>query len=201
MSATSFYNEKFLYVVICFAIVLGSYFFRRTRVDWAWLAGGMAFTVGADYFLVMHDAHLPGVAVFCFAHVCYGLRAARWGRRGVWLFAGVGAAVAVLFMYGAVLGLATLYAGLFGFSIYMNIKKRKELNNAPLVLVGLFLFALCDVCVLLFNIPRYVGIWPNLVRVLPLVWWFYLPAQGLLAVSAVRWGNIFRKYTKLCDND
>jgi len=185
--ATNVYHIKFYYVLICFLVALGSYFFCHNRRDWAWLAGGMAFTAGADYFLILHNAHLPGVAVFCFTHLCYGMRAHRFPlRRVVFVFALVGMATALCVAMDEIMALALLYASLFAISLLLHIKHRRTLHNAPLILTGLILFALCDIFVLLYNVPRYLGIMQELRRVSPLIWLFYLPAQSLLAVSAVR---------------
>jgi hypothetical protein len=167
-------------------VALGSYFFCRSKRDWAWLAGGMAFTLGADYFLILQNAHLTGIAVFTFTHVCYALRTQYFNRkRVIFVFSVVGAAVVMISAVNELTVLAGFYASLFAINIRLNIKHRKTMHNAPLILTGLILFALCDVCVLLFNIPRLVGALPMLERVYPLIWIFYLPAQTLLAVSAV----------------
>lgn len=189
---------KFVFIGICFAVVLGSYFFRRSTRDWGWLAGGMAFTLGADYFLVLHDNHVPGIAVFCFVHVCYGLRAYHSGKeqtdwkRVIFIFALVGAIILLLVWLESVLLLGGLYAALFATNLRVNTNYRKALHNAPLVLTGLHLFMLCDICVLLFNIPRYFGILPALDAVFPFIWIFYLPAQVLLAFSAVNYKKILK---------
>jgi hypothetical protein len=178
-------DPKFIYVVLCFIVALGSYFLCRDKRDWAWLAGGMAFTVGADCFLVLRDAHIPGVSVFCFAHACYMMRAVRWPwKRVVIFFLIIGCAVSVMVLFGLLTVLVGLYAALFIASITANVRYRKSLPNAPLVLTGLVLFALCDIGVLLYNIPRYAGGYAVLARVYPFIWLFYLPAQSLLALSA-----------------
>ncbi|MCL2187534.1 MAG: lysoplasmalogenase family protein [Defluviitaleaceae bacterium] len=156
----------------------------------------MAFTVGADYFLVLHDIHITGVSVFWFAHIFYAARAVNSGitsytgrasfRQG-FCYVVIICALGARFVTGLgnVLIPVVVYACLFGASIFLNFYYRRTLHNAPLVLAGLVLFVLCDICVMLFNIPRYFDVLENFMRLLPLIWVFYLPAQALLAVSAI----------------
>lgn len=223
------YFLKFLYICICFLIALVSYFFCRSRRDWVFLTAGMAFTVGADFFLILHNRHVPGVAIFCFTHVFYALRA--WdGRKlkilerypkpfrfrgvyaptlsgchrhatprkeghknfftsplwGIVTGAGLISIIILFVLWGNVLALAAVYAALFIISLALNFCYRRSLHNPWIVLTGLIFFALCDIAVALMNVPRYLGIFPSLVRVYPFIWLFYLPSQTLLAISAVR---------------
>ncbi|MCL2499752.1 MAG: lysoplasmalogenase family protein [Defluviitaleaceae bacterium] len=158
----------------------------RNKRDWAWLAGAMAFTVTADFFLVLHDAHVPGVAVFCFAHVCYMMRACPLnGKRIASVFVTVALAAAITVSFNGIIVLAGLYAFLFGLNIRLHIKRRKTVHNGLWIVVALVLFVLCDLSVLLYNVPRYAGGWPTLEGIFPLIWLFYVPSQGLLAVSAI----------------
>jgi len=66
---------KFAFIAGCFTIALLSYFFTWSKRDWGWLTLALGFTLAADFFLILHNLHLPGVAVFCFAHVAYIFRA------------------------------------------------------------------------------------------------------------------------------
>ena len=150
----------------------------------------MAFTLLADYFLVLHDLHLPGVIVFCFAHVAYILRVANDRLRPFGIYASV--LIALIFI-GVWLGLdgifiaAGVYATLFITNIYVNARYRT--HNHALVLTGLLLFAACDICVLIFNLPVYMNAPVWLRQIHPLIFVFYVPSQALLALSAVRWGG------------
>lgn len=157
-----------------------------------WLAGGLAFTVGADYFLILQNWHLPGVVIFCFAHVCYILRA-REGKGAKMLFFVV-ALLLALTAYMGIKWVAILYAGLFCANITTNFiyfksdKARLSKSNRTLFLGGLILFALCDINVLLFNLPIYFSSvsWPSwLSYTFYLIWVFYIPSQILLACSGV----------------
>ena len=178
---------KFAFVAGCLVLAGLTYFRCHCRRDWAWLVVGLGFTVGADYFLVLHNEHLAGVAVFCFVHVCYILR--RIGdsvKKAVAAFAVVGVLVAVAFFNGSVIMLGAVYASLFVANIVINLKTRLPKLNWALTLAGLVLFALCDINVLLFNLPRYFDVAHGISNVVfPLIWVFYLPSQLLLAISAL----------------
>ena len=198
---------KFAFVAACFGVALASYFFCRSRKDWLWLVLGLAFTVAADYFLVLHGLHYIGVAVFCFAHVAYIVRAVNASpgglRRVLPVLAVIVAALAYFVLALCVLSwlnrihsssrvfviifsvetVAIVYALLFITNIYVSARYIR--HNRVLVIAGLLLFAACDICVLLFNLPFYFGAPGWLRGVFPLIWVFYLPSQALLAVSAV----------------
>jgi len=184
---------KFIFIVACFVIAATSYFFCQSKKDWAWLIAGLLFTVGADYFLVIQNHHLMGVAVFCFAHVCYilrGLNSEKHKQKMALVVAPfLTMAIVIAFANGAIFVLAGIYATLFSLNIAVNLKFCKI--NKPIVLTGLILFALCDVNVLLFNSPHQLGIPVVFPFAFQLIWVFYLPSQLLLAVSGVR----FRRRT------
>ncbi|MCL1885103.1 MAG: lysoplasmalogenase family protein [Defluviitaleaceae bacterium] len=74
---------KFAFVIGCFIIAIFSYVRCYSKWDWAWLVAGLAFTVFADFFLVIRGEHLFGVAAFCFVHVCYIIRAVGFNKRGI----------------------------------------------------------------------------------------------------------------------
>ena len=177
---------KFAFVGACLGVAVVSYFFCRDKRDWFWLVVGLSFTLAADYFLILHDRHLPGVAVFCFAHVAYILRAVKLRLAYVlpfFVLAVIGVAYVVLGR-DAIFVFALLYAALFVCNIYVSARYLR--HNRWLVVTGLLLFAACDICVLLYDLPLYFSAPAYLRQVYPLIWVFYLPSQGLLAVSAVK---------------
>ena len=200
---------KFVFIAVCFGTALGSYFFCKNKRDWFWLTLALGFTLAADYFLVLHDWHLLGVAVFCFAHLAYIGRALAGNRqivtsaelrqkdryRGPVLGAGsyklviallavIAAAITIAFFVPIGIFIVTvLYAVLFVTNIYVNARYLQ--HNRKLAITGLLLFAACDICVLLFNLPVYMGAPVWLRGVFPLIWVFYLPSQILLSVSAM----------------
>lgn len=172
-------------------MALASFFICWSRRDWFWLTIALACTLGADYFLILHDRHLPGVAVFCFAHVAYILRAVTskpgFNRRFISkvpiLITGLVAIAMALFWLDTIYVVTAIYGALFIANII--ISARYLPRNRGLAITGLLLFAACDICVLIFNMPAYLGapIW--LRDIYPMIWVFYLPSQALLSISAV----------------
>ena len=189
----------FIYIAACFGVALASYFICWSRRDWLWLTLGLAFTLGADYFLILHDQdrHLIGVTVFCFAHVAYILRALDGKKPRLYAllpFAGAGLAVAALALIwlDGIYVVTALYGTLFIANICLSARHIQR--NRVLVMAGLLLFAACDICVLLFNLPLYTGAPEGLRMIFPLIWVFYLPSQTLLAVSAVDFSRVLRRH-------
>jgi len=193
---------KFAFIAACFAVAVLSFFRCNCKKDWAWLVGGLAFTLGADYFLVLQNNHVSGVAVFLFAHVCYierAMNAMKQKIKPVTKRLGI-VAIALIFLFvlhtgSVVIGLAIGYAVLFVSNLVVNFRhltcretRIPKLNRA-LTCAGLVLFALCDICVMLFNLPQYFGAYHGLTAVFPLIWVFYLPSQIILAVTAVRFSR------------
>lgn len=176
---------KFLFILFCFAFATLSYFFCENKKRWAWLVGAFFFTAWADYFLVIQDRHLPGVAVFCFAHICYIFRAVK-NKRNFLLFTALATIfIIVAFFSNFLFLLVAMYASLFSLNICANIfSDVLPKTNKKITLVGLFLFMLCDINVLLLNLPRHLD-FPRFPWAFTLIWVFYLPAQGLLAGSAI----------------
>ena len=178
-------------------MALASYFFCWSKRDWFWLVIALGFTLAADYYLILHNRHLPGVAIFCFAHVAYILRATahKPEARPRRFYTGAGLVfVALAFIWlGGIYVAALLYAALFIFNIYVSARHIQR--NRGLVMTGLLLFAACDICVLLSSLPMYFNapIW--LQQAYPMIWVFYLPSQALLAVSAVNLGRSYGPFS------
>ena len=181
---------KFLWVAACFALALFSYAFCRDKKDWAWLSAGMGFTLLADYFLVLYDDQPPGLAAFCLTHLFYFMRAA--GFRYGWIpLATALCAAPWASKLGWVAGAGIVYGLLFIENIAANaVNLIRNVSRAPrvnriLTLTGLALFALCDVNVLLFNLPRFIDFPLQTAQTAyALIWVFYAPSQLLLAASA-----------------
>jgi hypothetical protein len=190
---------KFLYIGLCFMIALLSRLCCRSKADWAALAFGMAATLAADYFLVLYDNQQAGVPVFCLAHAAYIVRAQihlrsnkTVARKILVHFAATVFLAAPLFLFwDFLLAASVTYAALFMQNITVTtlffVKcKGVPLANRLLTLAGVILFFLCDINVLLYNLPRFIHFPENIAdAAFALIWFFYAPSQGLLSVSAV----------------
>lgn len=179
---------KFVYIALCFAITLYTRLYCVSKYDWTYLAIGMFFTLISDFFLLLFDHQPAGVTAFCMVHVAYILRV----RKDVHLLGfTLLAAVPLLVWADYMVAVSALYACLFIQDIvanWINYRRKGFSINRVLMLMGLLLFALCDINVLLFNLPRYTDFPPHVAdTAFGLIWVFYTPAQLLLALSAVKW--------------
>ncbi|MCL2197987.1 MAG: lysoplasmalogenase [Defluviitaleaceae bacterium] len=181
-------DYKFAFIACCLIVALFSYARCYSKKEWSLLVCGLGFTLLADYFLVLSEQHLFGVAAFCFVHVFYIFRAVEFKKWMILPLVGVGVVWAAALSGGFVVFMAGLYALLFATNIFINFKTkaRRPKVNFYLVMVGLILFALCDINVMLFNLTRYTGISHGFNASFTLIWVFYLPSQAFLALSALR---------------
>ena len=178
-------TAKYIFILVCLGFAIASRPFCGCKKSWFWLVAALFFTAAADYFLVIRDMHLPGIAVFCFAHVCYFMRVTEINKAKVRIFCALAFIVLVLFSQELLFVLAGLYATLFGINIWQNIKSNAlPTINKRITIIGLLLFMLCDINVLLLNLPRHFDV-PRFPLAFALIWVFYLPAQGLLAISGI----------------
>ena len=147
----------------------------------------LALTAGADWFLlVRNDRYAAGIALFLCVQTVYFLRLRRAGAGSVWpLRAGL-ALAAGLGLY--ILRLASpvnLLAGLYFSQLASNTILAWMRAGRPWrrFAAGLTLLVGCDLCVGLFNVlPPASSLYP---AVSIGMWFFYLPSQVLIALSAL----------------
>ena len=190
---------KFSFIVLCFIIALCSFWFCRSKKDWAYLAVAMAFTMLSDFFLVLIGNDRIGVFVFCFVHMTYILRVSDDHNKSMSQIAAIicgGGLAFAAFVFIPALPLidplivfGIVYGSLFVLNLIHHIKYfLRGGANRKIMIIGLILFALCDIHVLMFNLHRFVLIPPEITfwgRAW--IWVYYTPSQILLGVSAVRW--------------
>ena len=173
----------------------GSFRLCHSRKDWAFLTAAMGFTLVSDFFLVITHDYRFGVFTFCFAHMAYILRVS---DDKVMSLMRIGAAmiggglVFIVVRPDPLIVFAVVYAALFVQNFFGHIKYYRNgilpIVNRRLMLAGIILFALCDIHVLMLNLPHFlpvppeIGLWGGM-----WIWMFYAPSQILLSISAVRW--------------
>ena len=147
----------------------------------------LALTAGADWFLLVRNDNYPvGIALFLCVQTVYYLRLRRNGTPGAYpLRAGL-ALGAGLALYALRLASPTnLLAGLYFSQLLSNtlLAWTKRGRRWRIFAAGLTLFVGCDLCVGLFNVlpgghPLYGAVSVGM-------WFFYLPSQVLIALSAL----------------
>ena len=146
----------------------------------------LLFTAGADWFLLIQNDHLLlGVVLFLCVQSLYFLRLHRAGgsRRLLWLRL----VLAIVFTLAPLLipGMPTplnLVAMLYFSQLLSNTILAWSLPAMRTFALGLTLFVGCDICVGLFNAFSLPSTAFFLVSVG--MWFFYLPSQVLIALSA-----------------
>ena len=197
---------KFSFIVLCFIIALLSYWFCRSKKDWLYLAAAMGFTLISDFFLVIMANHRMGVLTFCFVHIIYILRVSNDKEKSISQITSVicgGGLLFIAFTFVPFLSpspldpliiFAIVYGSLFVLNLITHIGYyRRGGANRHIILAGLILFALCDIHVLMFNLPNYLLVPPEIsLWGRTWMWAFYAPSQLLLGISAVDWSDCQR---------
>jgi len=165
----------------------------------------MGFTLVSDFFLVLVHNYRAGVFTFCFVHIIYIFRVSDNKVKSVFkifttIFSGILVFVFFnLFPFLPQLDILVIFAMVYAYLFVQNLAthiryyRRDDANALPLInrrlmLIGLILFALCDVHVLLFNLPQHIPYFPQALADwgLTWIWVFYAPSQLLLSISAVK---------------
>lgn len=175
---------KYAGILLCLAFSL----LACLKWDGDWLIPpALTLTAGADWFLLVRNDHYAvGIALFLCVQSAYCLRLRRTGAGSGWPLR---AALALGAEAGlCALGLASpvnLLAGLYFSQLLSNTVLAWRGHGRPgrLFALGLTLFVGCDLCVGVFNLHP-----PNLVLYYLVsvgMWFFYLPSQVLIALSAL----------------
>jgi hypothetical protein len=184
---------KYASVLLCFAnaLLTGKESFEKK--DTALLQAAMFVAVIADSFLLFTDCYFLGVCLFCLMQMIYIIRHSRYSKFYPKIFKLYGAVlipVAVIAFVSSGIGEKTiaiagcLYAFLTLCSLHTAFATAKLKRYPPktiaLINAGLWLLMFCDL-----NVALYNTIASNHITGL-LMWFFYLPSQLLLSMSARR---------------
>ena len=155
------------------------------------LRAALLLTAACDYMLLFTSNYVPAVLAFACAQALHAHRHAKLAQLAVSrsLLPACAAALATgaitLFitrdhLFAASALYATLLLSALSFAVIAKIRSRCNPATASYVVVGMFLFLLCDVCVAASNL--------GIRQAAPLMWLFYLPSQWLLA-SSTHWAE------------
>ncbi|MBQ2719359.1 MAG: hypothetical protein IJF73_04745 [Clostridia bacterium] len=166
--------------------------------NWLLTATALLFTLGADLFLVVLDAHYTvAMLLFSVTQLAYAarlslgegkrLRRVQLSVRAAAVLAAVSATVAVLGKDTDALAVIALFyfANLLTNAAFAAAKWRR----APLFAIGLWLFVLCDIFVGFGMLGEYLPLGDGALLSfladppLNMAWVFYLPSQVLLSLS------------------
>lgn len=173
---------KYASIVLCFLFAA----YQAARGGDRLTAAALAFTLGADAFLLLLDRNYPlGIGLFCVAHLLYRGRIGREGggaRPCLLILPALCGLLATLARWGADTAMAAVYALLLAGNVFLSWR-RLHGRGGRLLAVGLTLLLCCDVCVGLHNlsgpVPAAVAAFADVG-----MWLFYLPSQVCVALSA-----------------
>lgn len=178
---------KYSSVLLCLTMALLSYREPYNLKDCRLIITALTFTALADYFLLFTTKTTIGVVVFCMAHLAHIARFNKYAFKTcaiLYLFS-----IAVLSAFTALdinlpylYIVSSLYAILLLTATIMVFRTDIPKQNQLLVRTGMMLFVLCDICVALFNVLPAGSIVHR--AALLLIWFFYVPSQVSLALSA-----------------
>ncbi len=193
---------KYLAMLMVFAIslLIGKNYISKRDILLLRLA--LATTLVADFLLLfIKGKHALGVGIFALAQILHNLRyREEFTRNSLYNFSSL--LIFLMLIYAVsnrFLGefdflitisifyaIALLAASYRGFQLLKSTTYPKR--NSRMILAGMILFILCDVNVLLFNLPKTMNIdnlfltnYRNISYIL--MWFFYLPSQVLLVLS------------------
>ena len=147
----------------------------------------LALTAGADWFLLVRNDHYAvGIALFLCVQTVYYLRLRRGGTPAAYpLRAGLALGAGLALFALRLASPLNLLAGLYFSQLLSNtvLAWTQKGRRWRVFAVGLTLFVGCDLCVGLFNVlpvnhPLYPAVSVGM-------WFFYLPSQVLIAISAL----------------
>jgi len=184
---------KFLIVAASFVISLIALRYPLNPRDSLLLSIALAFTVVADYFLLLSHRYEAGLLAFICVQIIYNMRYNGFRPAYSVVFAG-GSYTLAHFAFGAsvLISLALAYALLFSFSFAAAIRciasGRYPYPNNYLVLAGMLCFAICDIFVGILNSGTGFAA-QHAHTLIFLIWLFYIPAKLMLAASSFKFSE------------
>ena len=196
---------KYISIISCFLV---SFLSIKTKKGYFVIAG-LAFTLVADYFLLILDEYyVLGISAFIITQAMYFLyiKPKHWKISLVIRF-GVYGLVAVLLPLAFKVKEASAFLAAFYFiNLVMNAVDAYISKDKALLMfaIGLTFFIGCDLFVCLYNIKDYVTISSNLIKTIlkfGLIgsWVCYIPSQTLISISPLFREKIDSLKTKQCE--
>lgn len=167
------------------------------------LCSALFFTVIADFFLLFTTNLIPGILSFLVVQQLYLILILKSGNTGYTgklliknLFIRLPLAALFMIILTLVLGIEAMTDNwilyticiLYGICFLLNVITAFLRHTNALLKYGLLLFLLCDVCVLLTNMPSYFVLSTSITHFCrtiapPLMWIFYLPGKLMISLS------------------
>lgn len=189
-----------LLIAVCFVSIVLCFLYGLLQRGTPLLVAGAAVTVVADFFLVVcgPEQRLAGVISFLVVQTCYAVFLHRRDKRWTWLVLRF-ALIALI----TVIAIAVLQDGLDALALvsvwyYANLVMNMVISfgnfrKLGMLAIGFALFILCDTVIGLqtaaqsyLPIGKETLLYKILFMDFYLSWFFYLPSQVLIALTAGR---------------
>lgn len=185
-------NLKFLSIIIVFLYSISLWLCKKSQSHT--LSISFLFLVCADYFLLIKESYVWGLACFLIVQFCFFIYLK---RNYQWLVALISCIVIasgiMIFHQPTVLVLAVIYFALFTHNLLLAWIQYKEETclRKRLFSIGMSLYYLCDIQVGIFNMSDYIPVTGKVFQLLYEfsvhgMWMFYLPGVVFIAVSNQR---------------
>jgi len=195
---------KLLSIGICLVFLLISVYQSPENKDSRLMALIMGFTFFSDIFLLLTRQFIIGLILFIVVQSLYAIRIHQKLKLTQMLTLALALIFSLIFFvqwmhqpfgFGLLLALGIFYALLFAWNlIWLTYKLSNDASKTDyslrLFMLGMVLYALCDINVAIYNFPSFFTSSPLMTRIYgfsPLgMWLFYLPGQVALTLSVRR---------------
>lgn len=191
---------KLLSIAICVAFLVRQALLNPKNKDGRLMVFVMSLTLASDVILLLTRQFTVGLVLFVIVQGLYSVRIQkRLVVKRVFINGAVFIACLLFFIqmmpdrfnYALMLALGAFYAFLFIWNIFsLSVQKSKDSYDSRLFVIGLILYALCDINVAIYNFPSFFDSNVFLSRIYAssglAMWLFYLPGQVALTLSVRR---------------
>ncbi len=191
---------KYVSILLCFLYVLFFLGKEEEKQDVTLLRLILLFTLISDTFLLLMGNYAVGMTTFLVAQLLHRcrLRSER-PQRIQWLICVGLLLLGVLRIIGIPLDYVLVVATFYFLCILSNAGYSLLHCENRVYTIGLVLFLCCDINVGLFNLASYVQVPEGLCFIVEhivsvLMWFFYLPSQVLIALSAKKRSTCSKDY-------
>jgi hypothetical protein len=193
-------NLKLLSIGICVAFLVRIARLNPDNQDGRFMVLILSLTLTSDVILLLTRQFVVGLILFVIVQILYSIRIQeRLNLKGVFIKGTIFITCLLFFMqmmpkrfsYSIMLALGVFYAFLFITNlISLTVKRTADIFDRRLFVIGLVLYALCDLNVAIYNFPSFFESNSILSTIYAssglAMWLFYLPGQVALTLSVRR---------------
>ena len=180
---------KYVSVIACFVMSTISLTTKKGH----FIILGLAFTLIADYFLlILDDYYIIGLSAFIFTQTMYFLyiQPKHWKVSLIFRFGLFGIMALLLPLALKITEASAFLAAFYFINLVTNAVDAYASKNKGLLMlaIGLTFFIGCDIFVCLYNLKKYIDLPTDSIKAIRKIgfigtWICYIPSQTLIAIS------------------